>query len=134
MTAGRSTSETTAHTPCTSAVRMAGGRRQWNLTPASPKVTYDEETFKKGLYKLFYAPSDLLLLLLSSTNGFSMLIKCRQDIIVNVHTIRGTQSRGRMEMILTDSWRNLDPSGSLCMFVVLQLQMHNVKPFKCCEV
>ena len=94
MTAGRSTSETTAHTPCTSAVRMAGGRRQWNLTPASPKVIYDEESFKKGLYKLFYAPSDLLLLLFRSTKGFSMLIKCRRDIGLNAHTVRGSLEVG----------------------------------------
>ena len=94
------------HTVCTSAVRMAGGRRQWNLTPASPKVIYDEESLKKGLYKLFYAPSDLLLLFFSSTKGFSMLIKCRRDIAPQcAHYKR--QSRGRIWMILTDSWLNL---------------------------
>ena len=119
---------------------VKAGRDIWcwpaadGIIPPYSKVTYDDKSCNKGLYKLFYAPSDLLLLLLSSTNGFSMLIKCRQDIIVNVHTIRGTQSRGRMEMILTDSWRNLDPSGSLCIFVVHQLRMCNVTLLKCCEM
>ena len=133
MTAGRSTSETTAHTPTTSAVRIAGGRRQWNLTPASPKVIYDEESFKKGLYKLFYAPSDLLLLLFRSTKGFSMLIKCRRDIgLKRAHYKR--QSRGRIWMILTESWLSLGPFGPLFIFVVYQLPMYKVKPFKCCEM
>ena len=133
MTAGSSTSETTAHTPCTSAVRMAGGRRQWNLTPASPKVIYDEESFKKGLYKLFYAPSDLLLLFFSSTKGFSMLIKCRRDIAPQcAHYKR--QSRGRIWMILTDSWLSLGPFGPLFILVVYQLPMYKVKSFKCCEM
>ena len=34
------------------------------------RFIYDDESFKKGLYKLFYAPSDLLLLLFRSTKGF----------------------------------------------------------------
>ena len=34
------------------------------------RFIYDHESFKKGLYKLFYAPSDLLLLLFRSTKGF----------------------------------------------------------------
>ena len=56
-------------------------------TPASPKVIYDEESFKKGPYKLFYAPSDLLLLLFRSTKGFSMLIKCRRYISASTRTL-----------------------------------------------
>ena len=58
------------------------------------RFIYDDESFKKGLYKLFYAPSDLLLLLFRSTKGFSMLIKCRRDIGLNAHTIRGSLEVG----------------------------------------
>ena len=97
------------------------------------RFIYDDESFKKGLYKLFYAPSDLLLLFFSSTKGFSMLIKCRRDIAPQcAHYKR--QSRGRIWMILTDSWLSLGPFGPLFIFVVYQLPMYKVKPFKCCEM
>ena len=86
---------------------VKAGRDMWcwpaadGIIPPYSKVTYDDKSCKKGLNKLFYAPSHLLLLLLRSTNGFSMLmIKCRRDIAVNAHAIRGTQSRCRIEMIL----------------------------------
>ena len=104
------------------------------IIPRYSKVTDDDKSCKKGLHRLIYAPCHLLLLLLRSTNGFAMLIKCSRDIAVNVHAIKGTQSRCRIEMILTDSWLKLDPSGSLCIFVVHQLQRYKVKSFKCCDV
>ena len=59
------------------------------------RFIYDDESFKKGLYKLFHAPSDLLLLFFSSTKGFSMLIKSADEISpLNAHTIRGSLEVG----------------------------------------
>ena len=83
MSTARSTSETTAHTMYLRSAHGAGRRAAGgNGTLLQPhlRFIYDDESFKKGLYKLFYAPSDLLLLFFSSTKGFSMLIKCRRDI------------------------------------------------------
>ena len=95
-----------------SRVVLAGGGH--DITPPYSKVTYDDKSCNKGLYKLFYAPSDdLLLLFFSSTKGFSMLIKCRRDIAPQcAHYKR--QSRGRIWMILTDSWLNLGPVWTPC--------------------
>ena len=118
---------------------VKAGRDMWcwpaadGIIPPYSKVTYDDKSCKKGLNKLFHAPSDLLLLFFSSTKGFSMLIKCRRDIAPQcAHYKR--QSRGRIWMILTDSWLNLGPFGPLCILVVHQLPMHTVKPVKCSEM
>ena len=100
------------------------------------RFIYDDESFKKGLYKLFYAPSNLLLLLFRPTKGFSLLIKCRRDIALNAHAIKGNREAVQrsdiddLDQLLAGSW----PLWTLCILLLHQLPMHKVKPFKSGEM
>ena len=67
---------------------------------------------------------------------FSLLIKCRRDIALNAHAIKGNREAVQrsdiddLDQLLAGSW----PLWTLCILLLHQLPMHKVKPFKSGEM